>query len=221
MNDYKITYTIGGEEHNTNIIERTEKAAERRLRNIHRDAKIANIELTDTEAPATKEQEREALETIRVLLEELGPNSYLRTAFEGCLEDAAQNIEDDGAYSMKSRYELAEEQRRKAEAEADSLREEVSRAMQDIKALKAELAENRKHIISEELRRDLWMMTTDEAEKARAQMATAADKMAMSADHPACVLFQESVTLYRAEKERAEAMERRAEALEAIEPKGT
>ena len=122
---------------------------------------------------------------------------------------------------MKSRYELAEEQRQKAEAEADDLREEVGRAMKDIEALKAELAENRKRILPEELRRDLWMMTTDEAEKARVQMATAADKMAMSADHPACVLFQESVTLYRAEKERAEAMERRAEALDAIEPKGT
>ena len=220
MNNYKITYRIGGEEHYTNITERTEKAAEKRLRSIHRDAEIANLELTDTEAPATKEQEREALETIRALLEELGPNSYLRTAFEGCLEDAAQNIEDDGAYSMKSRYELAEEQRRKAEAEADDLRKEVGRAMKDIEALKAELAESRKRILPEELRRDLWMMTTDEAEKARAQMATAADKMAMRADHPACVLFQESVTLYRAEKERAEAMERRAEALDAIAPKG-
>ena len=73
--------------------------------------------------------------------------------------------------------------------------------------------------LSEELRRDLWVMVTDEAEVSRARMAEAADKMAAGADNPGCVLFKESVARYRAEKARAEAMEQRAAELDALEPK--
>lgn len=36
----------------------------------------------------TKEQERKALEKIRKIVEELGENSYVGTAFEGCFEIA-------------------------------------------------------------------------------------------------------------------------------------
>ncbi len=57
----------------------------------------------------TKEQEREALKKIRKIVEELGENSYVGTAFEGCFRDAEDNIEDDAAYSMKSRFEYSEE----------------------------------------------------------------------------------------------------------------
>lgn len=56
----------------------------------------------------TKEQERKALEKIRKIVEELGENSYVGTAFEGCFEIAEENIEDDAAYSMKSRFEYSE-----------------------------------------------------------------------------------------------------------------
>lgn len=40
----------------------------------------------------TKEQERKALEKIKALVEQLGPDSYLATAFEGCFEIAAENM---------------------------------------------------------------------------------------------------------------------------------
>ena len=73
--------------------------------------------------------------------------------------------------------------------------------------------------LPEQLRRDLWVMVTDEAEASRARMAEAADKMAVGADNSGCVLFKESVTRYRAEKARAEAMEQRAAELDALEPK--
>ena len=49
-------------------------------------------------------------------------------------------------------------------------------------------------------------------------MAEAAEKMAVGADNPGCVLFKDSVALYRAEKARAEAMEQRAAELAAMEP---
>jgi len=53
----------------------------------------------------TKEQEREALEQIKKIIEELGRGSYVATAFEGCFEDAERNIENDFACSMKDRYD--------------------------------------------------------------------------------------------------------------------
>lgn len=64
----------------------------------------------------TKEQERKALEKIRKIIEELGEDSYIGTAFEGCCDLAEQNIIDDAAYSMKGEAQrLADEnwQRRK------------------------------------------------------------------------------------------------------------
>ena len=56
----------------------------------------------------TKEQERKALEQIRKIVEGLGENSYVGTAFAGCFEDAEDNIENDFAMSMKDRYESEE-----------------------------------------------------------------------------------------------------------------
>jgi len=58
---------------------------------------------------ATKDQERKALASIKKIVEGLGPQSYIATAFEGCFEDAEQNIENDFACSMKGRYEAEHE----------------------------------------------------------------------------------------------------------------
>lgn len=54
---------------------------------------------------ATKEQERKALEKIKKIVEELGEDSYIGMAFEGCFEIAEENIENDFGCSMKQRAE--------------------------------------------------------------------------------------------------------------------
>lgn len=59
----------------------------------------------------TKDQERQAIEEIRKIVEGLGENSYVGFAMEGVLELAEENIREDTAYSMKRRAEIAEEQR--------------------------------------------------------------------------------------------------------------
>ena len=59
---------------------------------------------------ATKEQERKALEQIKKIVEGLGENSYIGTAFEGCFEIAEDNIKNDFACSMKQAKEMAEKQ---------------------------------------------------------------------------------------------------------------
>lgn len=218
MNEYRITYTLDGEEHHANITERTEKAARKRFQGVCKSADITDTELIDTDAPATKEQERETLEKIKAMVAELGSGSYLETAFAGVFEDAEANIENDFAFSMKARVESVEAKLREmssdyiaAKRDASALEEELGKAREQITALT-------RRQLPEELRRDLWMMTTDEAEASRARMAKAAHMMAVCADNPACVGFQESVADYRKEEKRAEAMEKLAAALDAIEP---
>ena len=169
---------------------------------------------------ATKEQERDTLEAIRKMVEELGPQSYLATAFEGCFADAESNIENDFGDSMQRRWESAveklsalqeENNRLKAELADKKLKDQLAAAQEQITTLQ-------RRQLPEQLRRDLWVMTTNEAEISRARMAEAADKMAAGADNPKCVLFKESVARYRDEKTRAESMEQMADALDALDP---
>lgn len=49
----------------------------------------------------TKEQERKALEQIKKIVDSLGADSYIATAFDGCFEDARENIENDFALCIK------------------------------------------------------------------------------------------------------------------------
>lgn len=226
MNEYKISYSTTEGNAQLTIIERSEAAARKAFKANHKGAEISDVELIDVNALATKTQERETLEKIREMIAELGPQSYLATAFEGCFEDAETNIENDFADSMKARWlhadaqlnaakgtiEELEAQLATAKAEAETLRGQFDFASQYIKKLERQQ-------LPEQLRRDLWVMVTDEAEASRARMAEAADKMAAGADNPGCVLFKDSVARYRAEKTRAETMEQRAAALDALESK--
>ena len=66
----------------------------------------------------TKDQERQAIEKIRKIVEGLGENSYVGFAMEGVLELAEENIREDTAYSMKRCAEIAQEQ-------TDELKEEI------------------------------------------------------------------------------------------------
>ena len=224
MNSYKVTYLLNGEEHYDHITERTEKAAQKRLKGIYKDAEITDTELTSTDVSATKEQERETMEKIKAMVAELGPQSYLKTAFEGVFEIAEMNIDEDAAYSFPGRVSLLEEQLKEmgskynaARSDVEVLNSQLDHVREQLAAAQEQIATLKRGHLPEELRRDLWVMTTTEAEASRARMAEAAEKMAVGADNPGCVLFKDAVTLYRAEKARAEAMEQRAAELDALE----
>ena len=227
MNSYKITYIVGeGETEETYITERTEAAARKLFKKASGGREITDVELYDTDAPATKDQERETLEKIKAMVAELGPQSYLATAFEGCFADAESNIENDFGDSMQRRWENSMEELSAAKEEINRLKAEIAAAQKKEETLQGQFDFASQHIkklerqqLPEQLRRALWVMVTDEAEASRARMAEAADKMAVGADNPGCVLFKDSVARYRAEKARAEAMEQRAAELDALEPK--
>lgn len=54
----------------------------------------------------TNTQEREALAKIREILEDFSPeDTYIGKAFEGCVEQAEENIRNDWMLSWKHRYE--------------------------------------------------------------------------------------------------------------------
>jgi chromosome segregation ATPase len=54
----------------------------------------------------TNAQEREALAKIREILEDFSPeDTYIGKAFEGCVEQAEENIRNDWMLSWKHRYE--------------------------------------------------------------------------------------------------------------------
>lgn len=55
----------------------------------------------------TKAEERAILEKIVALINSAGPDSYIATAFQGCVADAELNIADDAAYSYYDRYQTA------------------------------------------------------------------------------------------------------------------
>ena len=69
----------------------------------------------------TKEQERKALEQIKKIVEGLGEDSYIGTAFEGCFEIAETNIENDWACSYKQENESLEERIEKQAKDSDLL----------------------------------------------------------------------------------------------------
>ena len=72
----------------------------------------------------TKEQERKALAQIRKIVEGLGEDSYVGTAFEGCVEVAEQNIENDWACSYKQQIESLEGRIESQAKDIEHLREQ-------------------------------------------------------------------------------------------------
>lgn len=148
MNEYVITFTSTEEPltdstFTQHVVDRTEAAAKKFFNSTAKECgrKFQSIELLRTDAPATKRNERDTLEVIRRMVADLGPDSYLATAFEGCFEIAEQNIEFDFADSLQSRLEIAEKKLREEIAEKQQARDEAQRT---IKKLEEQLAESQK-----------------------------------------------------------------------------
>ena len=133
MNTYKITFTrengTQGTDHFTAINERQARKDFGECYR-HGTATIISIELASTDAPATKQQERDTLEKIKKMVAQLGPNSYLSAAFKGCFELAAENIENDWACSMADRA-------RRAEKRAEELEDKLAESVKDYEAAHA------------------------------------------------------------------------------------
>ena len=129
----------------------------------------------------TKDQERQAIEKIRKIVEGLGENSYVGFAMEGVLELAKDNIREDTACSMKKRAEIAWERADKAEKENKDLKKTVEKRGTTISELNTELcnarAEAKANEVPEELIQEMYCMAYDKEAESIGKMERAADQM--------------------------------------------
>lgn len=156
----------------------------------------------------TKEQERKALEQIRKIVEGLGENSYVATAFEGCFEKAEENIEYDAAFSWKGEAECTEKKVKQLELENRDLRNAVAQAKanssKQITALQLRIEELEKAFISADDLTDCIQLVTDAECEAAEGEAEAAKKIVLYAEAPADNEFLNAVRVNRAMASRRE-----------------
>ena len=170
----------------------------------------------------TKDQERQAIEKIRKIVEGLGENSYVGFAMDGILELAEDNIREDTAYSMKERAEIAQKDARKAEkenkdlkAEIEDLKKTVEKRGATISELNTELcnarAEAKANEIPEELIQEMYCMAYDKEAESIGKMERAADQMteATIAGEDAHGFAEENRNRYRKVMEMLDQRERR------------
>lgn len=212
MNEYKITYS--GESEGYRIItDRTEAAAKKFFREEAKELDLGritidSIELVRTDAPATKRNERDTLEIIRQMVADLGPDSYLATAFEGCFEDAESNIENDFGDSMSRRWKYSESQLESAKEEVKSLKEQLEESKKDWEAAHAaaheisdqkdaEIAALQVQVLSPDDMEDIRQLLSDRATEADEKAKEAAAEIVEHADDPAGKEFQDAVKMHR------------------------
>lgn len=130
----------------------------------------------------TKEQERQAIQKIRKIVEGMGENSYLATAMEGVLETAEENIEYDAAFSLKGRAEVAEKEASQLKKENEELRETLKNAEERVERLESRCSEAyselQRYTLPDWIQKDLDKMIQTGLEKADREMREAADGMA-------------------------------------------
>lgn len=218
MNEYRITYTDKrGSEFYCNITERTEAAAKKSFNTWGKSLghTFQGAELLRTDACATKQQERDTLEIIRKMVEELGPQSYLATAFEGCFEDAESNIENDFGDSMIRRWKYSESQLESAKEEVKALKEQLEESKKDWEAAHAanheladqkdaEIAALQVQVLSPDDMEDIRQLLSDRATEADEKAKEAAAEIVEHADDPAGKEFQNAVKIHRSYTREAE-----------------
>lgn len=142
MNTYEITFQReNGTTGSDRFTAATEAQARRDFKEVYRhgNGTITNVELVSEDAPATKEQERKALAQIKKIVESLGKDSYIGTAFEGCFEIAEENIENDFACSMKQRAEKVAAEAEEFKRTAEYYAAEEEKAKKEVEVLKSKV----------------------------------------------------------------------------------
>lgn len=149
----------------------------------------------------TKEQELKALAQIKKIVESLGADSYIGTAFEGCFEIAETNIENDWACSMKQRAESAEKKVSELELDNRDLRLAVKKAKEDASKKQTELEEQlldlRSRALTADDLTDCRQLVDNEAYEAERKEKAAALEIVTFAEEPNGTNFQQAVRDHR------------------------
>lgn len=145
----------------------------------------------------TKEQERKALAQIKKILDGLGENSYVGTAFEGCFEVAEENIENDFGCSMKQRAESAEKARSKAHDKAEELKAELKKAQEEMQRMSAELERVRKSRLAVEDVENLVALALERKASLEDEVKNAAIRIVENSEEPGSAAFKNAVSDHR------------------------
>lgn len=231
MNDYKVNYKAWDQDDDSYAIvtELTEDKARKSFKARHKgeSIEIMGVELIRENTTATKDQEREALAAIKKMVADLGPDSYLRTAFAGCFADAEQNIEDDAAYSMKGRLEYAEGQLAEAQQEIKRLKDKLAESEKDYEAAHAanhaiaeqkdaEIAALQARTMTADELYDIRLVLEDRVKADGDEAAKAAAEIVKHADDPASTEFLEARNAHRIATHDAEVVQAMVERLAAL-----
>ena len=161
MNTYKISYQFPGSSYEDAVVTAPDqRAAEKAFKASFKGTglkapDIFDVELVAENTPATKDQEREALEKIKAILDTLGPDSYVGTAFEGCLEIAEENIENDFACSMKQRVEAVVIENTRLKEKVKELEDKLAESEKDYEAAHAAA-----HLVADEKDAEIQRLKT-------------------------------------------------------------
>lgn len=82
---------------------------------------------------ADKKKERAALNAIRQIVGNLGEDSYVAIALDGCLDIAEENIDSDFACSMRQRWESSERALAKVQKDFDLYKSAAEKEIEDLR----------------------------------------------------------------------------------------
>lgn len=218
MNTYEITFQReNGTTGSDRFTAATEAQARRDFREVYRhgNGQITKVELVSSDSPATKEQERKAVEKIRKIVNELGNGSYVGIALEGCLEDAESNIENDFADSIKSRFEHSEKRLREAQGRITELEDKLSESEKDYEAAHAaahqiaeekdaEIAKLREHVLSSDDLETFLSLAVERITALDCEAQNAAERIVENAGEPESAAFKNAVSDHRSAKRAAD-----------------
>ena len=195
MNDYKVLEISGSGELTVNITAIDEKDARRIFRERYKGngQREITVTLIRENTPATKAQEREALEKIKAIVATLGPRSYVGTALDGCLEDAEVNIENDFGDSMRARWMEAENRVAQAAREAAAAKEELEQVRKHLQTAEDDANFYRDKVLDSDDLTDIAQMVENTISRLRDMVKAAEGTILEYAEHPETTTFVDAV----------------------------
>lgn len=214
MNTYKISYQFPGSSYEDAVVTAPDqRAAEKAFKASFKGTglkapDIFGVELVAENTPATKDQELEALEKIKAIVESLGPDSYVGTAFEGCFEIAKDNIGNDFACSMKQRVEKLEKANQALLDQVKYLKDKLAESRKDYEGVRsfsrevvaekdAEISRLKDMVLSDDDLTDCIQMAREAAYGYLLEMEKAAASVVELAEDPTSPEFVQAVKDHR------------------------
>ena len=169
--------------------------------------KELKVELVAENVPATKDQEREALAKIKAIVESLGPDSYVGTAFEGCFEIAEDNIGNDFACSMKQRVDAVVLENMNLKEKLKDLQEKLEKSQEAYNlALECGQALNEK-VLSDDDLTDCISLVNEKIYEYEESVNKASKAIVELAEDPTSQDFIQAVNDHRTDKKAKEYFE--------------